>query len=250
MSHAVIWKDGAFIDAEAASVSHRDSGFANGLGVFDVMMGEDGAAQDVALHLARLARDARLVLGIDVDVSPIEKAIPALLSRNGLENGYARLRSVVTGGIGDAPISIGTPSLMISAVRCTAPQILPPLSCAIVREYPRIADCTLENAKRLDYTRAFAARRRAQEMGAEDAILLNTGGNAACGTTSNLFIVEGGQYITPPLSDGVLDGITRRGILNDKDGIEESISPERLRGAEEIYVCNSMTGLRRVFLTT
>lgn len=244
----VIWKDGLFVDADVPCVSHRDSGFTNALGVFDVMRCEDGIAQDMALHLARLARDAQSVLGLTVDIDVFAAAIPDILARNDLTKGFTRLRSVITGGVSDAPLTIGIPTMIMSAARCAAPQTLPPLTCTIVRDYPRIAGCTLENAKCLDYTRAFAARRKAREMGAEDAILLNTNGDVACATTSNLFIVEHGQYITPPLADGVLDGITRRGVLREKQGFEQSISLNRLHEAERIYVCNSPTGLRQVIL--
>jgi branched-subunit amino acid aminotransferase/4-amino-4-deoxychorismate lyase len=86
-------------------------------------------------------------------------------------------------------------------------------------------------------------------MCADEAILTNTNGDIACAATSNVFIVEKGRWITPPLSDGVLAGITRANILAEKlAALEESISPERLRAADEVYLCNSFTGLRKVLL--
>ena len=47
------------------------------------------------------------------------------------------------------------------------------------------------------------ARKKARDQGADDAIITNTNGNIACGTTSNVFIEENGQLVTPPLSEWV-----------------------------------------------
>ena len=121
-----------------------------------------------------------------------------------------------------------------------------PVTCAVVTDYPRIAGCVLENCKRLDYSRSYAARRAAEKMGAQDAILTNTNDNIACGTTSNLFIEENGMLITPPLSDGVLAGTIRRKILEEKNAKEESISIERLKNTNKVFLTNSFTGLRKV----
>ncbi len=250
---SVIWKDGQFLDGMIPQVAHNDTGFSGGLGVFDTMLAVDGVLIDAKAHFERLQHDAEAVLGIGgpwlPTFSSLSEAWLPLLGENRLTHGHARVKTIVTGGVSDAVLRIAqTPSVVISVSSSPAPDSFGPIPCRIIPDYRRIAGDVLENCKRLDYSRSFAARRKAQEQGAEDAIFLNTDGNVACGATSNLFIVEGGHYITPPLADGVLDGITRRGILRDKRGFEQSISPERLRGAEEIYLCNSFTGLRQVIL--
>lgn len=123
---------------------------------------------------------------------------------------------------------------------------MPSVKAAVITDFPRIARAKIENCKRLDYTRSFAARREAQKRGADEAILTNTDGNIACAATSNLFIVENGVWTTPPLSDGVLAGITRATLIGEKQAREESISIPRLMNADEVYICNAMAGLRKV----
>jgi branched-chain amino acid aminotransferase len=250
---SVIWKDGQFIDAFSPQVFHNDTGFSNALGVFDSMLADNGVLIDAKAHFERLTHDAETVLGIGASWLPgfthMTEAWQPLLEKNNLSKGHARIKTIITGGISDSVLRISdVPTVMVIVSKSPAPDSFGPIACKIIPDHRRIAGDALENCKRLDYSRSFAARRKAQEHGAEDAILLNTDGNVACGATSNLFIREGGKLITPPLIDGILDGIMRKNILRDADTFEESISAERLRKAEEIYLCNSFTGLRKALL--
>lgn len=249
----MIWKDGQFLDGISPTIMHNDTGLTNGLGVFDTMLAENGILIHARDHFDRLLHDADIVLGLGASWLPgFEKMTEAwipLLSKNNLVKGHARVKTIITGGSSDAVLRISEiPSVIVIVSKSPAPDSFNPISCRIVPEFRRIARDPLENCKRLDYSRSFAARVKAQQLGAEDAILLNTDGNVACGTTSNLFIREAGQLITPPLSDGVLEGITRKAILRNKPALEQSISIERLRAADEIFLTNSFTGMRPVIL--
>lgn len=250
---SIIWKDGQFIDGFSPSVFAEDCGISGGLGVFDSMMAKDGVLMDAGDHFDRLLHDVEVVLGMGPSwlpgfVSMTEVWLP-LLSQNDLTRGHARIRTTITGGISHGPLSISSiPTVIVTAGRSGSPEHLKPIHCAIIHDYPRIVNCVLENCKRLDYSRAFAARRAAKEKGADDAIITNTDGNIACGATSNIFIREDGIFYTPPLRDGVLAGVTRKLMLARGDAIEQSISEQRLRAAQDIYLCNSFTGLRKVIL--
>ena len=244
----VIWKDGEFLDSETPSVSHADSGLGNGLGVFDTMMLFDGVFIDLERHMARLEHDARVVLRKEIDAGEYWRTILQLVKKNEL-SGYVRAKTIVTGGIADAPLGVAAgPSVVMSVAPCADPESFGPVTCAVIRDYPRVAGCVLDNCKRLDYTRSYAARMDAKALGAEEAILTNTNGHIACGATSNLFIQEGEDLITPPLSDGVLAGISRA-ILIEGGGVrEESIDEARLRQADAIYLTNSFIELRHIIL--
>lgn len=237
-----VWINGTFVSADHASLPLNDSGILNGIGVFDTMLAIDGTPQHGEEHFARLRRHAHTVMGLTTDDDFMDIAI-TLLQRAGLTQGRARVRTCITGGVIPSPLSPATnPSrfMQVSA----APENTIPVHAWIIPDFPRVAGCALETCKRLDYTRAYAARRAAEALGGNDAIMTNTNGMVACAATSNIFIVEDGQWFTPPLEDGVLDGITRRHVLLEKDAVEESMLPERVEKADAVYICNSMTGLR------
>jgi len=95
------------------------------------------------------------------------------------------------------------------------------------------------------YTAFRLARMEAAAQGADEAILLNARGTVSETGGASLFVVRGGQVITPPSSDGVLEGITRRiatELLSTKLGvpvIERPIVRSELYVAEEIFLCGT-----------
>jgi branched-chain amino acid aminotransferase len=248
---SVAFKDGKFVEKSKSTVSFDDSGFANGLGIFDSMLVKNGELIHAADHYQRITYDTAIVLRLKfyMEEAQWRDACMNLLNQNGLSNGCARVRTTVTGGISDRPIQTSDkPSIIITVAPCPEPETIAPATCAIITDYPRIAGSLLENCKRLDYSRAFAARQDAKALGADEAIITNTDGNIACGATSNIFIREGAHLITPPLSDGVLAGVTRKNIIDGCGVIEDSISIERLIKADEIFLTNCFVGHRKITL--
>lgn len=250
-----IYINGTYQDADEVSISHRNSGFTTGNGIFDSMLVKDGVALYATEHYERIIHDVKIVIGIDPNFSfeNFQTAYNNLLTRNDIKNGYARIRTTITGGEVDAPLALAhTPTILMSAAATNNPEDITPVTAAIITDFPRISGCILENCKRVDYSRSYAARRAAEKLGATEAILTNTDGNIACGATSNIFIEENGELITPPLSDGVLAGITRRKLMEERpkgqEVREESISINRLKSADNIYLTNSFIGLRSVIL--
>lgn len=220
-------------------IDDNDSGLTNGLGVIDTLLVKDGVALDRDLHFARLRHDCETVLRVACPA--FEEQVNKALKNH---SGIGRLRIVISGGVVESPLALPTsPQITVSLTPVTIPTA--PVRCKIITAYPRIAGMILENCKRTDYTRAFAARQDALSAGYDDAIIINTLGNIACGTTSNLFIEEDGALITPPLSEGVLAGITR-GKMITEGAREEVISVERLMKADKVFLTSSITGMRTV----
>ncbi len=250
----ICWLNGHLVEENDPLIHINDSGFTTGIGIFDSMLAEDGTPAWLEDHYERLMHDSQTVIGLIPEINNFEEITTSLLKKNNLTSGYARVRSVVTGGSVPGPLAPAQkPTFLISVGSSPAPD-KSPLRCAVIQDFPRIAGCVLENCKRIDYSRSYAARRKAESIGATEAILTNTDGNIACGATSNVFIREGDTLITPPLSEGVLAGITRKKILNGdfdiqvNSAIEEQISPARLKDADAVYLTNSFFGLREVKL--
>jgi len=59
----------------------------------------------------------------------------------------------------------------------------------------------LSRIKALPYLDNVLALSEARAQGADDALMLNTGGTIACGTAANVFAIRGGRLETPPLRD-------------------------------------------------
>lgn len=98
------------------------------------------------------------------------------------------------------------------------------------------------------YMNSILAKLEAIEHGYAEAIMLNEQGHVCEGTGENLFIVRDGILSTPPLSDGVLEGITRDTVLciADELGVptlEESLVRTDLYVADEVFMTGSAAEL-------
>jgi para-aminobenzoate synthetase / 4-amino-4-deoxychorismate lyase len=91
------------------------------------------------------------------------------------------------------------------------------------------------------------ASRFAREHGYADVLFLNEKGEVTEGATNNIFIECDNALLTPPLSCGLLNGIYRQHILETNSHAREAmLHLEDLLGAEKIYICNAVRGLRQV----
>jgi para-aminobenzoate synthetase/4-amino-4-deoxychorismate lyase len=94
--------------------------------------------------------------------------------------------------------------------------------------------------------------KRCKRLKFYDVIFTNEKGEITEGAISNLFIKKNGKLYTPPITSGLLDGIYRRHILSSRKlQVEEKVLFKKdLFNAQEIYLCNSVRGLVRVYLET
>ncbi|WP_297798056.1 aminotransferase class IV [uncultured Eudoraea sp.] len=92
----------------------------------------------------------------------------------------------------------------------------------------------------------------ANENGYDNCLLLNDTKSVVEALNGNIFLVKDKVLKTPPLEDGCLRGIIRKkilDILNKIDGyecVEKSISPFELQQADEIFITNSIQGIRPI----
>ncbi len=91
------------------------------------------------------------------------------------------------------------------------------------------------------YVNSALASDEAHTNGFDDAILLTEGGHVSEGAASNLFLVRQGHLITPPVSDNVLEGITRATIIELArdlwvETLERSVDRSELYAADEMFL--------------
>lgn len=92
----------------------------------------------------------------------------------------------------------------------------------------------------------------ASENGFDNCLLLNDDKNVIEGLQGNLFMRMGNTLITPPITDGCLNGIMRKQILNfakkleGYEVVEKSISPFDLQKADELFLTNVIIGIQPI----
>lgn len=92
----------------------------------------------------------------------------------------------------------------------------------------------------------------AEENGYQNCLLMNDAKNVVEALQGNLFMLSGNTLVTPPLSDGCLNGIMRKQILaitrkmENLEVIEQSISPFDLQKADELFVTNVIKGVQPI----
>ena len=95
------------------------------------------------------------------------------------------------------------------------------------------------------YVNSAFAKTEAQLVGADEAIVLNADGHVAEGSAENLFMVRRGQLVTPSISDDILEGITRAGVIEiakrelDLKVVEREIDRTELYVADELFLCGT-----------
>ena len=121
-----------------------------------------------------------------------------------------------------------------------------------VSPYRRNEGSPLSKVKALGYLDNVLALQKARMEGHDDAILLNNAGKVTCTSAANIFLLlSPNGWVTPPISDGVLPGITRRLVLehgarNDLQIKEASIQEADLQQAEAAFITNSLINIRPV----
>ena len=102
-----------------------------------------------------------------------------------------------------------------------------------------------------NYTNAALARMEALKDGYDEAIMLNYQGKIAEGSAENIFLASKGEISTPPLSSGILEGITRDSAIKiaRSEGItvfERDIDREDLYVADEVFMTGTAAEVKSV----
>jgi branched-chain amino acid aminotransferase len=213
-----IYVDGKYCSERDAKISVFDHGLLYGDGVFEGIRAYNGRVFKLKEHIDRLYASAKgILLTIPMSHKDMMTATVETCRQNKIRDGYIRL--VVTRGVGTLglnPNRCKNPSVIIIADKI---QLYP------VEVYQRGLDiitvATTRNLhsalnpaiKSLNYLNNILAKIEANNSGVEEAVMLNSEGFVSECTGDNIFIVKGGDLMTPPLSAGALYGITRKAVM-------------------------------------
>jgi branched-chain amino acid aminotransferase len=249
-----IWMDGQLVDWDAAQVHvlthalHYGSGVFEGIRCYETADGP--AVFRLTEHMERLERSARMLRMVPTfDVEQMVEATKELIRVNKLKECY--VRPVVMRGYGimgldplPAPVQtfiaawpwgsyLGDDALKngvdagISSWRQRSINSMPPQIKATG-----------------NYINSSFARMEANDHGYAEAILLNEAGMVCEGTGENIFVVRDELIVTPPTSDGILEGITRDTVISlaqdmEMDVVEDHVTRTDLYCADEIFFTGS-----------
>jgi len=241
-----VYIDGEFYPKSEARVSVYDHGLLYGDGVFEGIRAYKGVVFKLKEHIDRLYRSAHtIMLQIPMTRESITRAVLDTLRRNNLKDAYIRL--VVTRGVGDlgldprkcsrpTVIVITEPLIQLHGVEAKERGISTLISW--VRRDP--VDATSHEVKSLNYLNSILAKIEANNAGVDEAICLDQRGFVCEGVGENIFIVRGGEIITPPTSTGALPGITRSVMIElakrlGYTVVERDVTPNELFTADEVF---------------
>jgi branched-chain amino acid aminotransferase len=244
--------DGIVRAPSEARVSVFDRGFLYGDSVFETIRTYGGKPFAMMEHLDRLWRSAELVF-IDIPwtrqqlVGEIDAALRVA------QNQESYIRVMVTRGQGQmgldpALAEVPLRVIIVGPLQRLAASLYDSGAMAVTFQTARPSDATSPGAKIGNYLVAVLAMREAKKHGANEALIVDREGLVAEGASSNIFLVRDGALITPPLSAGILAGVTRKYALLAAQALGMAIqelcpSTADLLAADEVFVSSSIREL-------
>jgi branched-chain amino acid aminotransferase len=253
-----IWMNGEFVRWDDARFHVLSHGLHYGSGVFEGIRAYDTERGTGIFrhrdHLERLAKSAELYyLELPYSVDELRGATHELLGRNGLRSGY--IRPIAFRGFGEmglyaqsAPIDVVVAAWPWGAylgeeAKRTGVR-------AKVSSWRRISAASLiPHAKASgQYLNSILAKTESAKAGYDEAILLDEHGMVCEGSGENIFLVREGQLVTPGHTASILDGISRKSVIQIAQDlgytvVERDIARSELYVAEEAFLVGTAAEL-------
>ena len=253
-----IWMNGEFVAWDDAQVHVLSHGLHYGTGVFEGIRcyeTDRGPAvfrhQD---HLRRLEQSAELYyLSLGRSREELREATHELIRRNGLSSCY--IRPLAFRGYGEMGLYAQTAPVEVMIAVWPWGSYLGDEGKrngirAKVSSGRRLSPAGLiPHAKASgQYLNSILAKNEAAQSGFDEAILLDERGLVCEGSGENIFIVRDGQLLTPGQTSSILDGISRKSVIQiAKDlgypVVEREIARAELYIADEVFLCGTAAEL-------
>ena len=248
--------DGRFCPIGEAKISVLDWGLLRSDATYDVVHVWKGRFFRLDDHLARFRRSvASLRMTLPLAEDRLRATLAELVARSGLRDAYVEMactRGEPAPGSRDPRLcrnrffAFAVPFVWIVPPERQEAGVDAVIARSVHRIPPASVDPTVKNYHWLDFTRGLF---EAYDRGAETAILTDGTGAIAEGPGFNVFAVRGGAVTTP--ESGVLEGITRRTVLELCDAIGTPValtrvSVEELLTADELFLSSTAGGIMPV----
>ena len=264
----LVFLNGQILPEAQAVVPVSDRGFLLGDGLYETMRVVRGRPFRLPQHLDRLACGADfLKIKLPFTSKELENFAGQLIELNQMPEAILRLTLTRgPGGRGYAPNGGGKPTVLMtlhaapgapaSGPACSGqsspyagPEAGAPSGWKLITASFRIpAGDPLASFKTTSKILHVMARAEAEDQGADEALLLNTNGEAAETAGGNMFWIHDGTICTVPAGRGILPGVTRAVVLEICQTLglqtgERAIKPEALRNAGGLFITQSVFGI-------
>jgi len=241
--------NGEFVAWEDAKVHVLSHGLHYGTGVFEGIRCYDTDRGPAVFrnreHLDRLAASAKLYyLPLPYDPAELREATHELIRRNGLRSCY--IRPLAFRGYGEMGLFAKSSPVEVTIAVWPWGAYLGDEAKeqgirAKVSSWRRISPAGLiPHAKASgQYLNSILAKTESANAGYDEAILLDELGHVCEGSGENVFIVRDGEIVTPPHTASILDGISRRSIIQIARDLGYSVV-EREIARSELYLADEM----------
>jgi branched-chain amino acid aminotransferase len=253
-----IWMNGEFVAWEDAQIHVLSHGLHYGTGVFEgIRCYETDRGPAVFRHrehLERLKNSAELYyLPLGYTPEELREVTHELIRRNGLDSCY--IRPLAFRGYGEMGLyAQSAPVDVMIAVWPWGAYLGEEGKRngvrAKVSSWRRISPAGLiPHAKASgQYLNSILAKTEAAQSGYEEAILLDEAGLVCEGSGENIFVVRDGELVTPGHTNSILDGISRRSIVQIAEDlgytvVERDVARAEIYLAEEIFLCGTAAEL-------
>jgi branched-chain amino acid aminotransferase len=242
MAALKVWIDGKLYEKQDAKVSVYDHGLLYGDGVFEGIRVYNGRIFECEAHIDRLFASAKAIrLTIPLSRDQVRTAMEETVKANAFKDCYVRL--VVTRGVGYLGLNpnkcpVATVIVIADTIDMYPKEMyekgMAVITASVIRNHPNAIS---PRVKSLNYLNNILAKIEAVDAGVPEAIMLNHEGNVAECTGDNIFIVRGGVVLTPGTADGILEGITRKVIIELSRKLEIPIFEKTLQ-RHDLYIAD------------
>ena len=250
--------NGTLHNDNEVSLSPHNRGLLYGDGLFETIKAVNGKLLFWEDHYFRLMASMRILrMEIPMEFTPefLEEELKKTLKSSDLQEHTARLRITVyrEGGGTYLPEQRGV-GYLISCKAHPNPFYTissDPYEVELYKDHYVNADLisTLKTTNKIIHVTGSIF---AQDNGYDNCLLINNNKSVVEALQGNLFLVKGSHIKTPPLSDGCLKGIIRKqlieiiGLTKEYTIEETSISPFELQKADELFITNTIIGIRSI----
>ena len=244
---ATCYLNGKYLPLSKAKISVTDRGFQFSDGVYEVIASYDGTLIDIDLHLKRLKKSLKEIdIKINLSIEEILKISKKIQSKDNLKTGIIYIQ--VTRGNQNPRDHKYTnnlkPNIIIYSIQkdLKANDQLSKKGVPVIT-YPDIRWLRAD-IKSISLLGNVMAVNKAKDMKCHEAILIDQNSNVTEGNSSSIWIIKGNKCITHPLTNKILNGVTRKKLIsiikkNDLIFEEKIFKKELLFKANEVFMTNA-----------